>query len=81
MMNEGKSAMTYSSTAFASDFMDARRITGVPGIAVRVGRTLEIWGRKASQPLDRGAQRRAFELQAGNEARMLQAERLYRRSR
>lgn len=74
-MNEGNSAMAYGT------FMDARQITGVPGIAVRLGRTLENWGRKASQPVDRETQRRDFERQVGNEARMLHAERLVRRPR
>ncbi|MGB3910739.1 MAG: hypothetical protein WBL06_09745 [Pseudolysinimonas sp.] len=70
-MNEGKATMTYT-------FMDTRQITGVPGIAVRLGRALENWGRKVSQPVDRDAQRREYERQAGNEARMQHVERLVR---
>jgi hypothetical protein len=74
-MNEGKAAMTYNA------FMDTRQITGVPGIAVRLGRTLENWGRKVATPVDRDAQRRDYERQVGNEARMLHVERLVRRPR
>lgn len=74
-MNEGKSAMTYDV------FMDARRISGVPGVAVRLGRALENWGRRASQPIDREAQRRDGERQLANEARMQHVERLYREHR
>ena len=74
-MNEGKSTMTYNT------FMDARQITGVPGIAVRLGRALEDWGRKVSTPIDRDAQRREYERLVGNEARMLHVERLVRQPR
>ena len=81
MMNEGKSAMTYHPTAFATNFRDARPITGLPGIAVRLGRALENWGREVSKPVDREALRRDYERQVGNEARMLHAERLVRRVR
>ena len=80
-MNEGKSAMTYNTTALAGNFLDMRQITGVPGIAVRLGRALEKWGRAVSQPIDREAQRREYERQIGNEARMLHTERLVRRAR
>ena len=73
-MNEGKSTMAYT-------FMDARQITGVPGIAVRLGRALENWGREVSKPVDRDAQRREYERQAGNEERMLQVERVVGRLR
>ena len=69
-MNEGKQAMTYNT------FMDTRQLTGVPGIAVRLGRALENWGRKVAKPIDREAQRREYERQVGNEARMRRAERL-----
>lgn len=71
-MSDGNSAMTYTR------FVDAQQITGVAGIAVRLGRALEKWGREASKPVDREALRREIERQAGNEARMLQAERLVR---
>lgn len=74
-MNEGKQAMTYNT------FMDARQITGVPGVAVRLGRALEDWGRKVAKPVDREAQRREYERQVGNEARMLHVERLVRHPR
>lgn len=74
-MNEGKSTMTYNT------FMDARQITGVPGIAVRLGRALENWGREVSKPVDREALRREYERQVGNEARMLQVERVVSRLR
>ncbi len=74
-MNEGKAAMTYST------FMDTEQISGVPGIAVRLGRALENWGREVSKPVDRETQRRDYERQVGNEARMLQAERLVRHLR
>jgi hypothetical protein len=74
-MNEGKSTMTYNT------FMDARQIHGVPGIAVRLGRALENWGREVSKPVDRDAQRREYERQVGNEARMLQVERVVGRLR
>jgi hypothetical protein len=62
-------------------FMETRRISGLPGIAVRLGRALEMWGREASKPLDREAQRREYERHVGNEARMLQVERLVRQPR
>jgi hypothetical protein len=68
-MNEGKAAMTYNA------FMDTQQITGVPGVAVRLGRALENWGRKVAKPLGRDAQRREYERQVGNEARMLHVER------
>jgi hypothetical protein len=71
-MNEGKAAMTLNT------FMDTKQISGVPGIAVRLGRALENWGREVSKPIDREALRRDYERQAGNEARMLHAERLVR---
>ena len=52
-MNEGNVAMTYDA------FMDRpQRISGVPGIAVRLGRALENWGRRAAPPTDREALRR-----------------------
>jgi hypothetical protein len=57
-------------------FMDTRSISGVPGIAVRLGRALENWGRQASVPTDREALRREHERQLGIEARMLHDERL-----
>lgn len=69
-MNEGKGAMTYDA------FMDVRSISGVPGVAVRVGRALESWGRRAAEPMDRDAVRREYERQLENETRMLQMERL-----
>lgn len=74
-MNEGKSAMTLNT------FMDTRQITGVPGIAVRLGRALESWGRKVATPIDRDTQRREYERHIGNEARMLHVERLARQPR
>lgn len=74
-MNEGKSTMTYNA------FMETQRISGLPGVAVRLGRALENWGRKVSKPVDRDAQRREIERQVGNEARMLHAERLVRHHR
>lgn len=74
-MSEGNSAMTYTT------FMDAQQITGVPGVAVRLGRALESWGRKVATPIDREAQRREYERHVGNEERMLQVERLVRHHR
>lgn len=74
-MNEGNQTMTYDV------FMDARQFHGVAGMAVRLGRALEKWGREAAQPLDRDAQRREYDRQAGIEARMLQSERLLTRHR
>lgn len=74
-MNEGNAAMT------CDVFMETKRITGVPGVAVRLGRALEDWGRKVATPIDREAQRREYERQVGNEARMLQIERLVRHPR
>ncbi|WP_309711897.1 hypothetical protein [Pseudolysinimonas sp.] len=62
-------------------FMETQHISGLPGIAVRLGRALENWGREVSKPIDREAQRRDFERQVGNEARMLHAERLVRHYR
>jgi hypothetical protein len=74
-MNEGNSAMTYGT------FMDTRHISGVPGMAVRLGRALENWGRKVAKPIDRDTHRREYERHIGNEARMLHVERLARRPR
>lgn len=34
-------------------FLDARALGGMPGIAVRLGRALEEWGRRAARPVDR----------------------------
>jgi|GEM_PF-1866865 len=80
-MNEGKSAMTYN--AFMETNYGVEAIRGVPGIAVRLGRALEAWGRRrsAASPIDREALRRDRERQLANEARMLQVERLYREHR
>ena len=73
-MNDGRGTMTYDT------FMDTRSISGVPGIAVRLGRALENWGRqrslKAPASTDREALRREHERQLGIEARMLRNERL-----
>ena len=75
-MNEGNGAMTYDA------FMDCpQRISGVPGLAVRLGRALENWGRKAAQPIDREALRRDRERMLANEARMLRNESLARQYR
>jgi hypothetical protein len=74
-MNEGNVGMTYNA------FMDTRRISGVPGIAVRLGRALENWGRRAARPIDREALRRERERLLANEARMLRNERLARQHR
>jgi len=75
-MNEGNVVMTYDA------FMDCpRRIGGVPGIAVRLGRALESWGRSAAPPIDREALRRERERMLANEARMLRNERLARQHR
>ncbi len=76
-MNEGNVAMTYDA------FMDSRSIGGVPGIAVRLGRALEKWGRErwlnsVPPPTDREAVRRDRERMLANEARMLRNERLAR---
>jgi hypothetical protein len=79
-MNEGKSAMTYS-TFMETQNAACERITGLAGIAVRLGRALENWGREVSKPIDRDAQRREYERQVGNEARMLRVERLVRHHR
>lgn len=35
------------------------RPTGLPAAAIRVGRMLELWGRRAARPLDREDARRA----------------------
>ena len=74
-MNEGKGVMTYDT------FMETPSISGVPGIAVRLGRALENWGRAhssatRSEPTNREARRREHERQQGIEARMLHDERL-----
>jgi hypothetical protein len=74
-MNEGNAAMTYNA------FMDTRAIKGVPGVAVRLGRALENWGRRAAQPIDREQLRRERERMLANEARMLRNERLARQHR
>lgn len=75
-MNEGNVAMTYDA------FMECpQRLSGVPGLAVRLGRALENWGRRAAQPIDREALRRDRERMLANEARMLSNERLARQHR
>lgn len=83
-MNEGKSAMTYD--AFMDKNYCVEAIRGVPGIAVRLGRALENWGRlrwlnSAAHPVDREAQLRERERMLANEARMLRNERLVRQHR
>ena len=81
-MNEGNGTMTAMlSTGSAGTFMDTGNFSGVPGVAVRLGRALEIWGRQrslktAAHPIDRDARRREYDRQLGNETRMLQMERL-----
>ena len=58
-------------------FMECpQRISGVPGVAVRLGRALENWGRRAARPVDREALRRDRERLLANEARMLRNESL-----
>jgi hypothetical protein len=79
-MNEGNSAMAYG-TFMETQNAACERITGLAGIAVRLGRALENWGREVSKPIDREAQRREYERQIGNETRMLQVERLVRHPR
>jgi hypothetical protein len=79
-MNEGKSAMTYG-TFMETQNAACERITGLAGIAVRLGRALETWGREASKPIDRETQRREYERHIDNEARMLRVERLARQPR
>ncbi len=80
-MNEGNGAMTYDA------FMDCpQRISGVPGIAVRLGRALENWGRQrwlhsAARPTDREALRRERDRLLANEARMIRNESLARQYR
>lgn len=75
-MNEGNVAMTYDA------FMDRpQRISGVPGIAVRLGRALENWGRRAAPPTDREALRRDRDRLLANEARMVRNESLARQYR
>ncbi|MEO8528275.1 MAG: hypothetical protein ABI435_04290 [Pseudolysinimonas sp.] len=73
-MNEVKGTMTYNT------FMPARMTTqnypGVAGLAVRLGRALEGWGREAADPIDRDARRREYARQLGIETRMRQMERL-----
>ena len=72
-MNEGNVAMTYDA------FMECPpRISGVPGLAVRLGRALENWGRRVAPPTDREALRRDRERMLANEARMLRNESLAR---
>lgn len=72
-MNEGNVAMTYNT------FMECpQQISGVPGLAVRLGRALENWGRTAARPTDREAQRRERERMLANEARILRNESLAR---
>jgi hypothetical protein len=34
-------------------YYDDRRAAGLPGAAIRLGRMLELWGRRAARPLDR----------------------------
>ena len=53
------------------DAFTARRITGVPGVAVRLGRALEKWGRDAAEPRDPMAVRREIARQEQVKVRML----------
>ncbi|MEO5535309.1 MAG: hypothetical protein ABIR17_09285 [Pseudolysinimonas sp.] len=66
--------MTYNT------FLPTRAMTasypGVAGLAVRLGRALENWGREAADPIDRDARRREYERQLGIATRMQQMERL-----
>lgn len=73
-MNEGNSAMSRGAMSNGA-VIDARCITGVPGLAVRIGRALEAWGREVSRPVDRETLRREYERQRDHEARMLASER------
>ncbi len=49
------------------------RIRGIAGLAVRAGRALEAWGRRAARPLDRDQLERHIAIQ--REARQAIAER------
>lgn len=60
---EGAERMTYSAT-----------LTGVPGLAVRLGRAIERWGRRAARRPDREAQRLEFARLAAAESRRRNAE-------
>lgn len=44
---------TMTMTTTSSTRRYYRSIHGVPGLAVRVGRLLELWGRRAARPVDR----------------------------
>lgn len=49
-------------------------LTGVPGLAVRLGRAIELWGRRAARRPGREAQRREFDRLMAAEARRRDAE-------
>lgn len=71
--------MTYD--AFMTTRSVPRPIAGVPGLAVRVGRTLEIWGRLAARRPSREQRMREHERRLAIEARMHASERRYREFR
>ena len=48
---------------------------GVPGIAIRLGRALEDWGRRAARPVDRETLRLEYERQCAVRDRAFDAER------
>lgn len=52
----------------------AVELTGIPGVAVRIGRALETWGRRAARRPDREFLRREFDRQTAAEARLRDAE-------
>lgn len=60
---EGAEPMSYSAT-----------LTGVPGLAVRLGRAIESWGRRAARRPDRETQRREYARLSAAEARRRDAE-------
>lgn len=49
-------------------------LTGIPGIAVRVGRALETWGRRTARRPDREFLRREFDRQSATDTRLRDAE-------
>ncbi len=68
-MIEGRATMT------CEVFVEPKTLYGLPAVAVRLGRALENWGRRAARIVDRETLRREYERQRHNEARMLGNER------
>lgn len=65
---------TYDGYPDVRQITGARQVTGIPGLAVRLGRALEKWGRDAAepaQPVDDWRRQRELDRKLDVTARML----------